>query len=238
MARKSAIRPIASSSIVDVGQRDQPEVVGLGPVEAGAVGDQDLLGPQQVDHELLVVLDRRRPRGPGAGSSRARRCGSTEETPGISLSSRCGEHALLVEAAAGHDQLLDRLVAAERGLDRVLGRHVGAHPHVRDQGEALEEVLGELLGPGDHHPAGAVAADPVGLGEPAEGQAEHVVAGGGRRVVVHGVVEEDLLVDLVGEDDQLVPPGDVDQALDDLLAVDGAGGVVRVDDHQARGCSR
>jgi hypothetical protein len=37
---------------VDVGQGDQPEVVGLEPVEAGAVGDQDLLGPQQVDDEL------------------------------------------------------------------------------------------------------------------------------------------------------------------------------------------
>ena len=73
VARKSAIRPIASVSIVHVGQRDQPEVVGLEPVEAGAVGDQDLLGAQQVDDELLVVLDRVDRRGPAAGSSRARR---------------------------------------------------------------------------------------------------------------------------------------------------------------------
>ena len=94
---------------------------------------------------------------------------------------------------------------------------------------------GELLGAGDHHPARAVAADPVGLGETAERQAEHVVPGRLRRVVVHGVVEDDLLVDLVGEDHQLVAPGDVDEPLHDLLAVDRAGGVVRVDDHQGVG---
>ena len=114
----------------------------------------------------------------------------------------------------------------------------GTLAHIRMfamQGEALEEVGGELLGPRDHHPARAVAAHPVGLGEPAEGQAEHVVAGRGGGVVVHGVVEEDLLVDLVGEDDELVAPGDVDEALDRLPGVDRAGGVVGVDDHQGVG---
>src|SRR5690606_25170994 len=43
----------------DLGVRkgDQAKVVGLEPVEASAVGDQDLLAPQQVEHEGLVVLD-------------------------------------------------------------------------------------------------------------------------------------------------------------------------------------
>ncbi len=91
------------------------------------------------------------------------------------------------------------------------------------------------LGPGHHDPAGAVAAHPVGLGEPAEGQAQHVVAGERGRVVVHRVVEEDLLVDLVGHDDELVPAGDVDERLDGVLGVDRPGGVVRVDDHQRVG---
>jgi hypothetical protein len=36
---------------VDIGQRHEPEVVGLEPVEAGAMGDEDLLGTQQVDDE-------------------------------------------------------------------------------------------------------------------------------------------------------------------------------------------
>ena len=41
-----------------VGQRHEAEVVRLEPVEPGAVGDEDLLGPQQVDDERLVRLDR------------------------------------------------------------------------------------------------------------------------------------------------------------------------------------
>ena len=95
--------------------------------------------------------------------------------------------------------------------------------------------VGDLLGTGDHHPAGAVAADAVGLRQPGEGQAQHVVAGERRGVVVHGVLEQDLLVDLVGHDHELVPPGDVDESLDGLLAVDRAGRVVGVDDDQGVG---
>src|SRR5699024_12442767 len=41
-----------------IGQGDQPEVVGFGPVESRAVRDQEVFGAQQVDHELLVVGDR------------------------------------------------------------------------------------------------------------------------------------------------------------------------------------
>src|SRR5665647_755788 len=44
--------------VLDVGERDETEMVWVRPVEARAVSDQDLLGPQQVDNELLVVFDR------------------------------------------------------------------------------------------------------------------------------------------------------------------------------------
>jgi hypothetical protein len=52
---------------------------------------------------------------------------------------------------------------------------------------------------------------------------------------VHRVVEDDLLVDLVGEDHQIVPAGYVDQAADRGVRVDRAGRVVRVDDHEPVG---
>ena len=98
---------------------------------------------------------------------------------------------------------------------------------------------GQLLRPRHHHPARAVAADPVGLGESAERQAEDVVTGVGRGVVVHRLVdlvrEEDLLVDLVGHQDEVVAAGDVGHARDDLVAVDRAGRVVGVDDDQGVG---
>src|SRR2546423_10450494 len=38
-------------------QRHDPQVIGCRPVEAGALGDQDLLLQQQIEDELLVVLD-------------------------------------------------------------------------------------------------------------------------------------------------------------------------------------
>ena len=43
--------------VLDAGERYETEMIWVWPVEARAVGDQDLLGTQQVDDELLVVLD-------------------------------------------------------------------------------------------------------------------------------------------------------------------------------------
>jgi hypothetical protein len=48
--------------------------------------------------------------------------------------------------------------------------------------------------------------------------------------MVLALVEDDLLVDLVGHDDELVTSRDVDEPLHDVLAVDGTGRVVGVDD--------
>jgi hypothetical protein len=54
-------------------------------------------------------------------------------------------------------------------------------------------------------------------------------------VVVDLVVVQDAVVDLVGEDHQLVAPREVEHALQQLPRVDGAGGVVGVDDHHCPG---
>ena len=50
-----------------------------------------------------------------------------------------------------------------------------------------------------------------------------------------GVVVEDLVVDLVGEHDQVPLAGQFDDAVEHLARVDGAGRVVRVDDHDGLG---
>src|SRR3990167_7185621 len=44
--------------VIDAGQGDDAEVIRPRPVEGGALDDQQLLGEQQVEHELLVVVDR------------------------------------------------------------------------------------------------------------------------------------------------------------------------------------
>lgn len=43
--------------LLEAGQADEPEVVGRGPVEAAAMGDEDALALQEVQGEELVVMD-------------------------------------------------------------------------------------------------------------------------------------------------------------------------------------
>ena len=48
---------MARGEIARPRQRHDPQMVGRGPVEAGALGHQDLLLQQQVEDELFVVFD-------------------------------------------------------------------------------------------------------------------------------------------------------------------------------------
>ena len=92
--------------------------------------------------------------------------------------------------------------------------------------QAFDITLGLVFGAGDGHPAGAEAGDTIGLGQAVEGQAEHVwrQRGGGD---VHRAVIENLVVDLVGEQHQLVLASQLHHAFRDFLRIDRAGGVVR-----------
>ncbi len=55
---------------------------------------------------------------------------------------------------------------------------------------------------------------------------------------MYGVVVEDLVVDFVGEQNELVLARKLDHAFEHFLGVDRAGGVVRVDQHQCLGVRR
>src|SRR5690606_37036526 len=105
-----------------------------------------------------------------------------------------GTVALFVQVAGRQDQVVDALVAAQGGLDGVLGRHVGTQAHVGQHVQAFDVALGQVLGTGNRDPAGTEARHPIGLGQTVEGQAQHVRCqrGGGD---VLGVVVEDLVVD-------------------------------------------
>ncbi len=138
------------------------------------------------------------------------------------------------QAAARQDQVIDALIAAQRGLDRVLRGHVGAQAHGGEDFQAFKIAGGVVLGPADDHPARAEASHAVGLGQAIEGQAEYVRGDSGQRFV-HGTVVQDLVVNLIGKQDQVVLTGDLGQLLQHRTRVDGAGGVVRVDDNHRPG---
>ncbi len=53
-----------------------------------------------------------------------------------------------------------------------------------------------------------------------------------------GFVVEDLIVDLIGENNQVMLPGDLDDLLQQFFGIDRAGGVVGVNDHDPAGARR
>ena len=160
----------------------------------------------------------------------------TQVTPGNRREQFVGQVALAAQPPARRDQVVDALVAAQRGLDGVLARHVGAQAHRGQHVEALDVVPGVALLAGHDHPAGAVAAGAVVLRQAVEGDEQHVVGQRGDRGVRRAVVEH-LVVDLVGVDDQLVLAGDLDDLLQQLVRVQRAGRVVRVDDDDGAGAA-
>jgi hypothetical protein len=137
--------------------------------------------------------------------------------------------ALAAHAAAGGDQVVDALVAAQCRLNAPLAGHVGAQPHRGQHVEAVDVVAGMLLFAGNDHPAGAVAAGPVVLRQAVEADGQHVLRQRRDRGVRDAVVKH-LVVHLVGIDDQVVLARDLDDFLQHLVGIHGAGRIVRIDD--------
>jgi hypothetical protein len=145
MARVVALQEAGETAdgggeVVLMGQKDDPQVVGMGPVEATALHQPHLLLQQQVEYELLIVSD-----GIVVGvESRKKvqgRLGLDATDAGDRRDQIKRQVALFAQTAGGQHQVIDALVTAERGLDGVLGRDVGAQPHRGEEGQALEVVL-------------------------------------------------------------------------------------------------
>ena len=61
-ARERALKKLADAlqgrrQILLPGQKHQPQMVGVGPVEAAALNHQNALLNQQIQHQLLVIVD-------------------------------------------------------------------------------------------------------------------------------------------------------------------------------------
>ena len=96
------------------------------------------------------------------------------------------------------------------------------------------KLAGVLLGAGDDQPARPIAGDPVGLGQPVERQ-DSTIRRHRRHRDVLGVVVEDLVVDLVGQQQQLMLARQIGHLREDFAAVHRAGRVVRVDHDERLG---
>ena len=104
-------------------QEDDPEMVRIRPVEGRPLNDQYLLLQQQVEHHFFIIVDlvdlgiharKKVHRAPGFDAADAGNIGQEV----------VGKIALPAQAAARRDQVLDALIAAERGLYGMLPRHI------------------------------------------------------------------------------------------------------------------
>ena len=219
--------------VIGVGQEDDAQMVRMGPVEAAALDHQHLFLQQEFEDEVLVVEDRIG-LGVQAGEEVHGRLGLVAGDARDGGQEFVGPVTLPAEATRGGDQILDTLITAKRGLDGVLGRHVGAQPHGGEDVQPLDVVAGVALLPGHDRPTGAVAAGAVVLGQAVEGHEQHVLRQGGDGGMGVAVIE-DLVIDLVGVDDQLVLAGNLDDLLQQIHRIEGAGGIVGVDDDDGAG---
>ena len=209
-------------------------MVGLVPVKGAAVAEENLLIFEQVKHELFVALDVEL-FGINFGKQVERAVGLFTGNAVDFVEHTIRQGALLVETPAGGNEFVNGLVAAECGLNCMLGGHVRAQAHRRKQGNALNIVFSILFRPGNGEPSGAVAAYAVCFGKPREGHAEHIITGDGGHVDSLGAFVGDLLVDFVGKNHELMFTRHISNLLQNLAGVHSTGGVVGVNNHNAPG---
>src|SRR5690606_29461349 len=107
------------------------------PVEGGAVHQQNFFLPQQIENKLLVIvqieflwIDAWEQVDSPLRLDAADTGNVVEHTP--------GEVALPAQPSCGQHQIVDALVAAQRGLNGVLGGDVCAQTHRRSEEHTSE----------------------------------------------------------------------------------------------------
>ena len=211
-------------------------MIGLVPVEAAAARDQNLLVMEKVERELLVIRDIELFHV-NLREDVERRLG-LHGRDAVDLVERApDEVALVADAAARTHIRLDALVSAKRRLHDGLRRHVRAKAHVREHVHAQDEVAHAAKVARQNHPADTVARDHVALRKAGEGHARQV-RGKRRDGGVLDAVHAQTIIDLVREDHELVTAGDINDFLEHLARIDGAGGVVRVNDDDGLSAAR
>ena len=181
-------------------------------VEGRALNQKYFLLEQQIQNQLLVI-HHREVLGIEPREQVKRPFGLDAADAGNVVEHAPGGLTLLVQTTSRCHQIVDGLIAAQRGLDCQLGRHIGAQAHVRKHVDPFDQVPGLVLGSADDHPAGTITGRPVVFGQAVVGEKQHVVCHRGDGCVL-GAVVQDLVVDLVGQDDEIVFPGQLQYLLE------------------------
>src|SRR5579872_6656188 len=122
------------------------------------------------------------------------------------------------------------LRAVERSLDGVLLGMIGTETGAK---QFLDPLRIRLYGRGvaaDNAPSNAPSGRKIIFRDPTEGDSGDVGSNGSEGDVLV-VVEDQLVVNLVGEDHQVVAASDLGDVFEHSACADGAGGIVGIDEH-------
>ena len=125
-------------------------------------------------------------------------------------------------------------MSPKRCLNDALRGNVGAQAHVREHIDSQDEVTSAVAVAGKNHPANPIAGNHVALREAAEGDAEQVGSHAGDRHMLF-TVEHQAVINLIGEDHELVLASHIDYLLQHFARIQCACGIVGVDDDDGLG---
>ncbi len=136
---------------------------------------------------------------------------------------------LFVDPSAGNDIVFHALMAAQGCLDDGLGGHIGAQTHIGEHFQPFDIIRCDPLISAEDHPADPETGDHMGFGQTAEGDAEQVGCQGSDGYMFFPVHDQ-TVVNLIGENDQLMFSGNIHDLLQNLSGIEGSGGIVGIDD--------
>src|SRR5580704_8163216 len=160
---------------------------------------------------------------------------------------RRGLAPLLREVAAGAQftpHVYEVILRAfERGLDGILFRMIGAEPRTQQAVNAFGIGLDGRCVTGDDAPSNAPSGDEIVFRHAAEGDARHVGRDRGEGNVRSGVslrivIENQFVVDFIGEDYETVPAGKVGDLLEHLPRAERSRRIIRIDQNNRAGAGR
>ncbi|MNS54578.1 hypothetical protein D3C72_873800 [compost metagenome] len=144
---------------------------------------------------------------------------------------------MLIQTPAGYDKFADALITAERCLNGVLRRNVSTQAHRGEHFQPFDIAFGVFFRAVQNHPALTETGNAVGFRQAVKGDGQQIRSQRSNRVVLRRIVQN-LVVNLIGKDNQVVLTGDLNDLHQQLFGIDGTRWVVRVDNHntaRARG---
>ena len=126
---------------------------------------------------------------------------------------------------------------AQSGLYHRLSWDIRAHTHVRQHVQALDVILRNTLVAGKYHPSNAISGNHMRLRQTGERYTEQVRSQRCDRNMLQSIHDQ-TIVNLIGENNELMFSGNVDDLLQQFLWIKRSGRIIWIDDDNCLGLIR